>query len=88
MAGQYWCNGEIPNCQNKKDCYKDGGFCRHTTDVNYAGGRPEITRKYSERTIREPVKSKGIFTGCVVPALVSIIAAFATTLIIILAKMS
>lgn len=42
VAGQYWCDGEIPNCPDKKDCYKAGGNCKYTADVNYAREYPDL----------------------------------------------
>ncbi len=31
----YLCDGERENCK-KRTCYKNGGNCRHTTDINHA----------------------------------------------------
>lgn len=31
----YLCNGKMKGCA-KTGCYKNGGECRHTTDVKYA----------------------------------------------------
>ncbi|WP_286471575.1 hypothetical protein [Parabacteroides goldsteinii] len=31
----YKCNGEKEDC-SKTNCYKNGGECRHTQDINYA----------------------------------------------------
>ena len=31
----YLCDGEVPECE-KTSCYKNGGPCRHTTDVDHA----------------------------------------------------
>ena len=31
----YLCDGERENCK-KRNCYKNGGDCRHTTDISHA----------------------------------------------------
>lgn len=31
----YLCNGQKEDCK-KKNCYINGGRCRHTTDIDYA----------------------------------------------------
>ena len=31
----YLCNGEREKCK-KRNCYKNGGNCRHTTDISHA----------------------------------------------------
>lgn len=30
----YLCDGERENCK-KRNCYKNGGDCRHTTDISH-----------------------------------------------------
>lgn len=31
----FLCNGEVKGCRNSR-CYKHGGDCRHTSNVEYA----------------------------------------------------
>lgn len=31
----YLCDGKVPECK-KTDCYKNGGECKHTSNVEYA----------------------------------------------------
>lgn len=36
MSGVFYlCDGERENCK-KRTCYKNGGNCRHTTNINHA----------------------------------------------------
>ena len=32
----YLCDGMVPGCEMKEICYKRGGRCRHTSDVEHA----------------------------------------------------
>lgn len=31
----YLCDGEVPECR-KKGCYKNGGECKHTSNIKHA----------------------------------------------------
>lgn len=91
MPGAYYCNGEIPDCPNKADCYKNGGYCHTTTQKEYvAAKRQEYKRRPMARQLPRE-ESDNFYTGsfwrAFVPAVVSVAAAFVTTLIIILARM-
>ena len=92
MPGQYYCNGEISDCFNKEDCYKNGGYCHTTTQKEYAAAkRPEYRRRAEVERQLPQKKPDNFYTGSFwqtfVPAAVSVIAAFVTTLIIIPARM-
>lgn len=92
MPGAYYCNGEIPECPNKADCYKNGGYCHTTTQREHAAAkRPEYKRRPMAEQQLPQKKPDEFYTGsfwqAFVPAAVSVIAAFVTTLIIVLARM-
>ena len=36
MKHLYLCDGTIPKCKCSSGCYKNGGECRHTSNVKYA----------------------------------------------------
>ena len=91
MPGHYYCNGEIPNCPSKGDCYKNGGYCHTTTQKEYAAAKRPEYKSRSRAEQQQPQKKPdefyaGPFWQVFVPAAVSVIAAFVTTLIIILIR--
>ncbi len=57
----YLCNGNRWDCRNSKDCYKNGGECRYTTDIENSknfflktscvavNGREEVCNYWEER---------------------------------------
>lgn len=98
MTGPYYCNGEIPNCQYKDHCYKNGGTCYHTIDERYAGKKPpnieELRRRRRGGTKEPSQKECRITIECphqqqsmTTTVIVSVISAFVTALIVILARM-
>lgn len=50
MKGQCYCNGEVPNCPYKSDCYKTGGTCICTTDIKYVGKCPNAQTEWKEKS--------------------------------------
>ena len=32
----YLCDGEVEKCKEKKGCHKNGGECKHTSDIRNA----------------------------------------------------
>ncbi len=99
MKGPYYCNGEIPNCQYKDHCYKNGGTCYHTIYGAYAGKKPpnirELQKKrhdqakelQQQQKCRPTINHQYQQQGMAVTVIASIISAFATALIVTLAKM-
>lgn len=94
-TGPYYCNGEIPECPNKEECYKVGGTCMTTWLKEYGAKerpkcemqivpRPQEQKKPDDFHIKNYT---GFFWEVFIPAVVSVFAAFLTTLIITLAKM-
>lgn len=69
----YLCDGDIENC-NKKHCYKCGGGCKHTTDINHAINFQKSSFRsekndFFEEEVRTTVKKgkmrkKGAASGC------------------------
>ena len=101
MKGSYYCNGEIPNCPDKEDCYKNGGTCYCTIDEKYAGKQPPNIRELRRRRYGETNEAQNkssdkdnwIIYECphqqsnlVTTVIISVISAFATTLIVTLVK--
>lgn len=51
----YLCNGQKEDCK-KKDCFINGGRCRHTTDVRYAKNfkknNPQVGTYWEKETVQ------------------------------------
>ena len=49
----YLCDGKVTECR-KTNCYLDGGFCRHTSDISHAiNFRLMQSGRYSEIAIED-----------------------------------
>lgn len=40
----YLCDGEVEKCRRKSGCYKNGGGCMHTSDVEHAKNFEEVRK--------------------------------------------
>ncbi len=90
MSGKFYCNGKKEECKDSKACYKNGGNCHCTKEIDYAADKkPEFKIHKESKPIHEEYRAvrEGSTSEYIVPAVVSVIAAFVTNLIIILAKM-
>lgn len=98
MAGRFYCDGQIPNCPYKEQCYRTGGSCFATEDRNHAAKKkPEMLstaqKKYidheqKEKAAKELIGRKDSHPcNGLISAVVSIIVSFVVALIITLAKM-
>lgn len=98
IAGGFYCDGQVPNCPYKEECYRTGGSCFATEDRNHAAKKkPERISVAQEKYIGHEQKEKAakeIFghedghpCNGLISAVVSVIVSFVVTLIITLAKM-
>lgn len=90
MSGRFYCNGKKEECKDSCECYMNGGNCHCTNEIDYAADKkPEFKIHKESKPIHEEYRAvrEGSTSEYIVPAVVSVIAAFVTNLIIILAKM-
>lgn len=47
----YLCDGNVASCRMKLGCYKNGGSCRHTSDIFHRIGGRFSTAKFNVESV-------------------------------------